>query len=391
MKVNPVFVGILFLCDCFELFHASKYMSPEDHKLESIGLKVADHVTAMLAYWDKDLVCRFANAAYRDWFGKTREEMVDKMTIRELLGPLYEKNLPYIKGALEGKVQTFERDIPVHSGGTRSSIANYFPDIVDGEVRGFFVHVADISQIKLLEKEIIRSNDLIKEQNRRLLSFSNIVSHNLRSYANNLTAILELFVTASSDKEKQMLFHHLQSISKGFSSTIAHLNEIVEIQNLNTLQLESINLHDYVDNIIQVLGVQVQACHAVVQNKVSAEAEILANPAYMESILLNLLTNAIKYRHPERRLIIELTSAQRENGLELCVKDNGLGIDLGKYGKDIFGMYKTFHKNADAKGIGLFITKLQVEAMQGAIAVQSEEHRGTSFIIHFSRQPTRQT
>jgi PAS domain S-box-containing protein len=154
-------------------------MSPEEHKLESIGLKVADHVTAMLAYWDKNLICRFANAAYRDWFGKTREVMVDKMTIQELLGPLYEKNLPYIKGVLEGKAQTFEREIPVPSGGTRSSIASYIPDIVDGEVKGFFVHVADISQIKLLEKEIIRSNELTKEQNNRLLSFSNIVSHNL--------------------------------------------------------------------------------------------------------------------------------------------------------------------------------------------------------------------
>jgi signal transduction histidine kinase len=214
------------------------------------------------------------------------------------------------------------------------------------------------------------------------------VSHNLRSYANNLKAILELFATASSEKEKQMLFHHLQSISKGFSATIGHLNQIVEIQNLNTLRLESINLHDYVDNIIQILGVQVQACHAVIQNKINADAEILANPAYMESILLNLLTNAIKYRDPDRRLLIELTSVQREDGLELCVKDNGLGINLEKYGKDIFGMYKTFHKNADAKGIGLFITKLQVEAMQGTIAVQSEEHIGTTFIIHFSRQLT---
>ena len=160
-------------------------MPSEQANLESIGLLVADHVSAMLAYWDKNLVCRFANAAYRDWFGKTREEMVGKVTIKELLGPIYDQNLPYILGALGGKPQTFEREIPIPSGGTRYSIANYFPDIVNGEVQGFFVHVADITNLKLLERELTKSNEIIGEQNQRLLNFANIVSHNLKSYAGN--------------------------------------------------------------------------------------------------------------------------------------------------------------------------------------------------------------
>ena len=160
-------------------------MPSEKSNLESIGLLVADHVSAMLAYWDKDLICRFANAAYRDWFGKTREEMVGKITIKELLGPIYNQNLPYILGALEGKPQTFEREIPIPTGGVRHSIANYFPDVVNGEVRGFFVHVADITHLKLLERELTKSNEIISEQNKRLLNFANIVSHNLKSYAGN--------------------------------------------------------------------------------------------------------------------------------------------------------------------------------------------------------------
>ena len=103
-----------------------------------IGLFVADHVNAMLAYWDKDLVCRFANSAYKEWFGRGREDMVDKITIAELLGPeLYKKNEPYIKAVLTGTAQHFERDIPIPSGEIRQTTASYYPHISKGEVKGW--------------------------------------------------------------------------------------------------------------------------------------------------------------------------------------------------------------------------------------------------------------
>jgi PAS domain S-box-containing protein len=124
-------------------------LSDINSELTSYDHAIADHISAMLAYWDTNLVCRFANSAYLDWFGFTKEQMVNKMTIDELLGPLYVLNLPYIKGALAGKHQTFERTIAVPGGGVRYSLANYIPDVVDGIVKGFYVHVADITSLIL--------------------------------------------------------------------------------------------------------------------------------------------------------------------------------------------------------------------------------------------------
>lgn len=347
-----------------------------------LGLRVADHVSAMLAYWDRDLVCRFANAAYMDWFGRRRDEMVDKITIKELLGPLYEKNLPYILGALKGKNQTFEREIPTPTGGIRHSIANYFPDIVDGEVKGFFVHVADITPIKLLEKELIQSNEIISNQNKRLVNFANIVSHNLRSYANNLKTILELFINANTEKEKEEMLVFLKAISNGFSITVNHLNEIVEIQNQSTIKSELINLRDFVDKAVEILRIQIKSTHATVKNNVPADITLMANAAYMESVILNFLTNAIKYKHPARDPIIECDCIGIGGELILKITDNGLGINLKKHGTSLFSMHKTFHGNEDAKGIGLFITKSQVEAMGGRIEVESEEDKGTTFRVY---------
>jgi PAS domain S-box-containing protein len=109
---------------------------------------VTDHVPSMLAYWDDSQICRFANEAYRTWFGKNPSELIGN-SLQSLLGPLYELNLPYIQGALRGEAQLFERRIPSPDGkGFRDSLATYIPDISGGVVRGFVAQVSDVSLLK---------------------------------------------------------------------------------------------------------------------------------------------------------------------------------------------------------------------------------------------------
>lgn len=350
----------------------------------SLAIMIADRISAMIAYWDKDCICRFANAAYLDWFGKRKEEMIDKITIKELLGPLYEKNLPYILDALKGNVQTFEREIRLPDGEIRYSLAHYYPDIVNGKVKGFIAHVADVTPLKLLETEFKKSYDIIKEQNERLLNFSNIVSHNLKSYSNNLASILELYAAADLEHEKNRMFNYLKNISEGFTLTVRHLNEIVKFQNQAKIDFTQINLHEYIEKIKETLHIQIISNKAIVKNNVSTDVALLVNPAYMESILLNFLTNAIKYKHPDRVPIIEINSYKEDNKTALLIKDNGIGINLEKHGADLFGMYKTFHNNHDAQGVGLFITKYQIETMGGQVKVESQENVGTTFTIYFN-------
>jgi PAS domain S-box-containing protein len=349
------------------------------------GLNVADHVDAMLAYWDKDLVCRFANAAYLDWFGVHREDMIDKITLPELLGPLYEKNRPHITAALKGEHQVFEREIKTPSGQVRHSLATYAPDVVRGEVQGFFVHVADIGAVKKLEAELIKTNEIVNEQNQRLLNFANIVSHNLRSYANNFHLLIKMMDDAPDDDSRALFMEHLRSVSKSFTTTIANLDEIVHAQNQSALKAERISLREYVDKAIQILKANIEASHAAVINDVSASIILEVNSAYIESVLVNLLSNAIKYKDPHRSPTIRFRSFDLQDCYALAIEDNGIGIDLDRHGKDIFGMYKTFHGNADAKGIGLFITKYQVEAMRGQIEVRSKVGEGTMFTIRFRK------
>jgi len=125
---------------------------------------LVNEVSAMVAYWDSTQRCRFANRAYQQWFGVSPEDLIGTH-IRDLLGPLYELNLPYIERALQGERQEFEREIPHPSGGSRHSLANYIPHVVDGAVGGFFVLVIDVSTLKQSQRTL--SDSLARERETR--------------------------------------------------------------------------------------------------------------------------------------------------------------------------------------------------------------------------------
>jgi signal transduction histidine kinase len=104
----------------------------------------------------------------------------------------------------------------------------------------------------------------------------------------------------------------------------------------------------------------------------------------MESIMLNLVTNAIKYRSPERLPVVIINAHTNYKGIVITIEDNGLGIDLERYRNKLFGMNKTFHGNEDARGLGLYITKNQVESMGGRIEVESKLNVGTKFSVYLN-------
>jgi PAS domain S-box-containing protein len=126
--------------------------------------KMLDALPAMVGYWDRDLRNRLANEAYIDFFGKSPQEM-EGIHISELLGPkLYENNLPQMEGALRGDPQLFDREIHTPSGEVRYTQASYIPDVAeDGEVRGFFVLVTDITERRRIEEEVEHSRARLAE------------------------------------------------------------------------------------------------------------------------------------------------------------------------------------------------------------------------------------
>lgn len=242
--------------------------------------------------------------------------------------------------------------------------------------------IQDITDRKNAEIELNDSFKIVTEQNKRLLNFSYIVSHNLRSHTSNITSLLSLLEESDSKEEKENLIMLIKNVSNLLNETMINLNDVVSIQKNINLVIEPLNLHDYVRKAISILNEQIVQKKATIKNDVPKDILVNYNPAYLESIVLNFISNAVKYSHPDRPPIILINCYKENDQLVLQITDNGIGMDLKKYGHKLFGMYKTFHGNKDARGIGLFISKNQVETMGGKIELVSELGIGTTFKIY---------
>ncbi|ALM48421.1 hypothetical protein AMR72_05615 [Flavobacterium psychrophilum] len=265
---------------------------------------------------------------------------------------------------------------------SRGRISAYNPE---GKPTRAIGTLKDITQLKEKEVELGNTINIIVSQNNRLNNFAHIVSHNLRSHASNLKMLLDLFKTADEEEKEEML-QHLEAISDGLSITISHLKELVEIQTEIKNVKEKLNLRHYLKNILNILHNEIKKHSVNIEINIPLDVTVNYNSAYLESILLNFTTNAIKYSSPDRKPMISYDYEIVDGKKVLSISDNGVGIDLKKHKNSLFGMYKTFHKNQNARGIGLFITKNQVEAMGGKIEVSSELNKGTTFKIYFDEE-----
>ncbi|MFB9057562.1 PAS domain-containing protein [Mariniflexile ostreae] len=245
--------------------------------------------------------------------------------------------------------------------------------------------VVDITHRK--ERQAARAENLniITNQNNRLQNFAHIVTHNLKEYAGNFESLLEFYDDAETESEKKDLITHLKTVSESLSKTIVNLNEIVSKQFTKEIERENLSVYQCIKDTLKMLSIEAASKKAVFHNNVSPDITIYANRSYLESIIQNLATNALKYAHPNRTPVVTIESHLSElEILTVTVTDNGLGIDLNKYGKDIFGLYRTFHGNENAEGVGLYLTKSQIETLGGKIEVSSKVNVGTTFTITMS-------
>lgn len=250
------------------------------------------------------------------------------------------------------------------------------------EVIGIQGVFQDINEEKLREINFEKSLRTIESQNSRMFNFANLISHTIRSHVSNLNLTMELLKDASP-KDESDLRENLFKISENLNTTVEHLNEIVSAQNKSLKEKEIVHFSEILKSVLNSLSIRIRESEADVYSEFSEVPTIEYIPFYMESILMNLISNALKYRHPDRKPVIDLYTYMEDGKPCLMIRDNGLGIDLKKYGNKIFNMYQTFHDREDAVGIGLFIVKNQVEMLQGTIEVESTVDLGTTFIIRF--------
>ena len=326
---------------------------------------ISNKVTKILAYTPKE--CMSSPTFWLDHIHPEDQQWVQQYS-RSQIDLLQNHDIEYRMIDKQGKI-VWLRDII-------TIVSDYG---VATQLRGITL---DITKDKEAQDDLYASFQLVTEQNKRLLNFSYIISHNLRSHTSNISSIVFLLESAENEQEKEHLVDLLKNVSTSLDETMLHLNEVININTNISILTEPLLLNHFITMTIDILRDSIIRNEIEIINEIDPNYIVVYNPAYLQSILYNIISNAIRYRDINRKSQIHIQLYQEDNFNVLAISDNGIGIDLKRHGDKIFGLYKTFSDNADSKGLGLFITKNQIDAMGGFIKVESEPNIGTTFKIY---------
>jgi len=293
----------------------------------------------MIAYWDQDLRCRYANGAYQTWFGVEPGNLIGT-SLKDLLGPeLFALNAPFALGALAGQEQTFERVVPGPDGVKRNSLAKYMPDIQNGVVQGFVVTVTEITQLKQLEEALARETAMRKDIEQRAQELSSllversemldVLAHEVRQPLNNASAALQSAQAALISVTPSGLTHRLeraqsvlQQVRSSIDNTLATASMLAGPGRLNRIDMD-------IDTFVQVC---IQDLAEADQPRVRVDRQTSTRTASMDLSMMrlalrNLLLNAVRHSPPGAPIVVRLADSDDPLALLIDVIDQGSGFD----------------------------------------------------------------
>ncbi|HCW08093.1 MAG TPA: hypothetical protein DGG95_12095, partial [Cytophagales bacterium] len=240
---------------------------------------------------------------------------------------------------------------------------------------------------EFLEEEVESRTKELVAYNNQLEQFAFVSSHNLRAPVARILGLTNLLNTVQiSENERQYILDKLQVSAKELDQIIHDLNFILEIKKNTSVAIDAIDLKEEVERIKVSLGQEIENTNAEIAFHSEHAPTLVTVRPYLYSILMNLISNAIKYRHPKRTPVVTIRSENVGDFVFLSVNDNGIGMDLSKYEDKLFKLYQRFHTHVDGKGMGLYLVKTQVEALGGSIVAESRVNEGTTFRVYLKNQ-----
>lgn len=320
--------------------------------------------------------CIIAGAIFfLKWVSETSEQKANALILE-----LNQINQELAKKNLEIEGQSTELQIQSEALLENQQKLESANQLIEEQNNSLFMQNKDLS-LELIEKNKSLTNtnlELIKNNN-ELSQFSYTVSHNLRGPVASLLGLIQLMDNKEFKPQQDEVNRHVRNSVNKLDTIIRDLSKIIDIRNNIFRIRQKINLTHELDSILLMLKGDQESLDAQFQIDISRAPVFYSVRPMVVSIIYNLISNALKYRSPERTPVIEITSDLDENHYVLTVKDNGLGIDLKRHRESLFLMYKRFHPNTEGKGLGLYLIKMQAEALNGRIEVRSEIDSFTEF------------
>ncbi len=356
---------------------------------------VTENLPGIVAYWDTELRCHFANKYFLAWFGKTLEEAMAEPIERVLPAGLLEQIRPQIDAVLEGRPQHVLRELELASGELRYAWINFIPDRGEsGAVRGFYALGSDVSELKRselklqeLNEQLVRARDRAEAASRAKSEFVANMSHEIRTPMNAITGLTRLLEEAPLERRERS---YVSKIRLATQSLLAVVNDVLDFSKIEAGQLQLERAHFNLEQMLAGAAVLVannawdKGVELVFDITPGLPAEVVGDAMRLQQVLLNLLSNAIKFTERGEVLLAvrETDRSATAVTLEFTVRDTGIGIpeEQQQHMFDAFSQGDTStSRRYGGTGLGLAIARRLSDLMGGVISVESTLGKGSTF------------
>jgi PAS domain S-box-containing protein len=368
---------------------------------------ITNALPSMIGYWDTELRCCYANYAYLEWFGREPAAMLG-VAMQDLLGEkVFALNEPYIRAALRGEPQQFERTLTKTDGSTGYALASYIPDVSEGTVRGFHVLVTDVTDIKQAELRLAILNgelELKRQEAERATQakseFLSNMSHEIRTPMNGVLGLAYLLSKAELPTEAAQLVRKLQSSGRTLQRILDDILDYAKIEASGmTLEMAEFDLMDMINNVSVMMEASAAAknLELAISPPLFGMNHLIGDQVRLSQVVMNLVVNAIKFTK-SGFVALRISCSKKDDAevtLHFEVEDSGIGMSQEQMDK-LFVPFQqadvSTTRQFGGTGLGLSISKRLLEMMGSTLQVQSELGRGSRFYfdVTFKRGTTRE-
>lgn len=331
-------------------------------------LRLVDQTPSMLAYWDSQLLCRYANRAYERWFGVSHDKLLGT-SLQDLLGPeLFAKNEPHVRGALAGTRQVFERVVPGPDGIRRNALAEYIPDIVEGNVRGFMVLVTELNDLKRIQEALHREQEhraqierhaseveaLLRERTEMLY----VLAHEVRQPLHNASAAMQSAQAEMYGAGTAFASHRVEQAQAVIGQVLTSLDNTLAVASL-LARPDPIAVDD--TDIDTWIGIVIADMPESERGRIQVHRETTTRTVAMDMSLMrlalrNIVSNALKFSPNDSAVVVRIADSDEPLALIIDVTDSGPGFSDDLLARLFTRGARGDHQNA-GHGIGLYIVR----------------------------------
>ncbi|MBC5772951.1 PAS domain-containing protein [Pontibacter sp. KCTC 32443] len=364
-----------------------KISEQEITETKNLLQSILENIPEIVFSMDSDLNVTYISPQCYEMLGFTASEFIGNIANWSKF--VYPQDLHRVEEALRGLFEGKKAQYEVRIFDSKHKVKWLFVSLsatldANGQLIRMDGAAADVTQLKVAEAKREELNAQLINQNNNLQQFAYIVSHNLRAPIANILGLTSIYDKNKPDApiNKRVIDNMFKS-ARLLDSTIRDLNELLTLRSELQDVKEKVYFSDVLQHIVATLSEEIKEADATIESDFDQAPAIVTIKSYVQSILLNLISNALKYRDNSRKLHLKLKSFVIDEYICLQISDTGLGIDIQKEKDRIFGLYKRFHPGIAGKGLGLYLVKTQAELLGGKVEVDSSVGVGTTFSVYF--------